>query len=426
MALAAGLGGLAQGFAQGLKLRSDLEDAQANREFRQKQAGIMEQQRELNQLEINKGARMQETQRRIAEEFQNFKNYGGDYAQFKPQTEGVGANAPLDPFQNFKAIDFHYDRMKGLLQEQALIAGKDPFEVERSVRALRKENYMEDLGRAMTAFRLGDPSAVDTIKGVYNKSFRDGNQMTGGTFDEASGKFVFEFKTKDGNVVPRSFSRDEILDTLSRGAMNVADAAKLDMQARENEKQRGHESKMLGTKLEFEGKEGAANRTSREKISAEENKSAEKRTGISAGATIQAANIRAASDEKVAGISAETRKSEAMQTRIDRVRKDFGEELNSAFGYNDKSSSALEGAELNRLNENKTIARGILDGYVDRGMGISASEAALAVNALRNPKGTKFGTTKDADGKEIYFVETNGQRIMVPKRYVPQEFMKGK
>lgn len=424
MALAAGLGGLAQGFAQGLKLRSDLEDAQANREFRQKQSGIMEKQGELAQLEINKGARMQETQRRIGEEFQNFKNYTGDYAQFKPQTEGVGANAPMNPFDNFRAIDFHYDRMKGLLQEQALIAGKDPFEVERSVRTLRKENYMENLGRAMTAFRLGDPGAIDSIKDVYNKSFKDGNQMTGGTFDEASGKYVFEFKTKDGNVVPRSFSRDEILDTLSRGAMNVADAAKLDMQARENQRDREFKAGESEKDRTFKSGEGEKDRTFKAGEGDKDRKSAEKRTGISAGAQLESTRMRVAGDKEVAGIQAESRSEERVATNMRDARKNFTEGLDSAFGMNTKMASSLEGPELKRHNSNKALAGDLFNHSAKYNMALTPAEAALAVDALRNPKGTNYGKTKDSDGKVVYFIEVEGRRIPVPTNYVPEAFRK--
>jgi len=215
--LGAAIGGFAQGFGQGMKIRSDLEDAKAKREF-------MGLQKEKLQQELDVGKQFAELQQGMATETQDYAKGTGNYAPAEGQT--------YDP-TNPAVVDQYYTRIGAMAKQQAILANKNPLEVDEQMNKFRKERFSERVMQASSLLKSGDESGFELLKPVYNQMFKDGRELVRGAYNKDNDSFDLTYKDKDGTERQTSVGRAAFAENIVPLALNPADAAKFAMQNKE-------------------------------------------------------------------------------------------------------------------------------------------------------------------------------------------------
>lgn len=366
------LGGFAKGYTQGLKLRSDLDDAEERR-------GILGLEKQAKQLAIDNEKAFADLNKQISTEINTFNEM--------PNKD--------DPTQ----FDAHYGRLGGLLKQQAVLARKDPLEVDKSINAMRKDKYAEKIYQAASLLQSGDDSGINVLKPVFNNMFKDGNTLQGGTFNKDTDSFDLTYVNKAGETVNRSVKREDLANRIVPLALNVADAVKLDIKAREDEKQRNFQSVEGDKTRDFQGKQNDKDRGLKVKLNEDDNKTRLQTSAMGLQGTMYAADKGA--ESRVAGRA---------NAREDKDYDDFQTQINDALGWN-KNNPLVTPEDLSNRNRDAAAMTGIWNTTRDvGGKKLSAYEVAQVV------KGIQGGKAKFSESNGYQIVDVNGVRAVLPKQ----------
>lgn len=364
--IGAALGGLASGYVQGVKLKSELADAEEKR-------GLMALQKQSAQIQIDNEKAMQTLGQQIGEEIKSF--------------------AAMPNRDDPELFDAHYSKLGGLLKQQAILARKDPLEVDKSIQAMRKERFAERVFQATQLLKDGDvEGGMAALQPVYNRIYKDGNTLTGFSHDVEKDLINLQFTRKDGTTGTRSVPRMDFATNIAPLVLNYADAVKLDHQAREAEKGR-----------KFEGEQKGLDRTSREGIARMEQQGADRRSAASNATSV-----------KVAEIGREGR-SEARADSTEREYRDrMLKDIDNAMAFSNRSSGIppTEG-ELRELNFTRSAATTAFDTtYKKTGVPITGAQFKNALDAYRaNPKSV---FVKDNPELGLRGIKYEGVEFLVP------------
>jgi len=362
--IAAGLGALGEGFVRGVKIGSDLADAETRR-------GLMDQQIAREKAQIEKEKTLSDLRTQIANEVASFKPAGPD------DTEGFNA---------------YYDRLKPLMMKQAALSGVDPLLVEQSIDDKRKSKYAERLYTALGDIQAGNPVGFEKLKPVYNQMFKDKGTLIGGAYDQKTDSVTMNFTAPgDESGKPQSMTLPrEAFVKQAFAYLNTSDAIRFETQdlARQASERR---------KEAFESGENEKNRGLKRDLSKEDNAAAERRTIISGEYGLKAAGARASvgSDEKV-------------QARYEKNYDDFRKDLGTAFGYDPKNPLQPKDA-LENFNKSAAAATNIWKATSKSGANLSASEVRQVMEAVSQGKEK---TINEKDGWRL--VEVGSIKAVVP------------
>lgn len=254
--MAAGLGiaagAFAQNYAQALGLRSRL-DAE-------------KQQQEANEIELRRKRDFEAAQKELAGLHQNFLNTNYDFVNNKPYEQapegGItppGAMRPTDPYTDSARVKAYYDRITPLLERQAYATGKDFLGVRQQVDALRKGQFVERVGSALSMIEAGDEAGIKNLQAVYDM-YPDGRKITGGKINQ-DGTVLLQYE-QNGQAGERVISKEQLVN-FGKLALNPADAAKLRFQLLESQKDREFKSGEGEKDRTFRAGEGEKDRTFR-------------------------------------------------------------------------------------------------------------------------------------------------------------------
>ena len=369
--VASGLGALGEGLVRGIKLGSDLSDADKRR-------GLMDLQAKQAQLNVDRDTKMNELSNQLAQEFTNYRDGAGAYAP------GEGMTYDRTSTQ---AADLHYSRIQPLLQQQAVLSGKNPALVDKELKELRREGYAEKVFQAAQLLEAGDvEGGTKVLQPLYSKMFADGTDVKGVTYDKTKDSLSM-LTVRDGKESMVEMPRSKVVDMLNYGALNPGDAVKLKMREKEKQADRDFESGQTDKKLK-----------NAKEISAADNASAERRTGISAEAT------RYAADKGVEG-----RRNAGLNAREDKDYDDFQAQINDSLGWS-KNNPLVTPEQLQARNRDAALMTGIFNTTRDvAGKKLSAYEAAQIVKGIEN----KTAKMVQKDGYTI--VDVGGLRAVMPR-----------
>lgn len=383
MALGAAISGLVQGVGQGIKLRSDMEDAEQRR-------GLMDLRKKNEQLDYDTKVEIRSLQDQIGNEIKLFN-------------EREDRETP-------DAIDGHYTKVGALMKRQAVLAGKDHFAVDKTINDMRKDKYQEKIFAASRLLANGDESGVEILKPVYNKMFKDGNTLVGGAYDKETDSFNLTYTNKNGEQLTRSVSRDKLANDLVPLALNVADASKLAMKAEEDKKEREFKAGENKKDRDFKGGENEKDRA----LKVEEGKQdrgLKRELSNSDNATrVQVAGIGLEGTKYSADKGAESRINAKKEGRDDKDYDDFQSQINDALGWN-KNNPLVTPQQLERRNKDAAAMTGIFNATREvGGKKLSAYEVAQLV------KGIDAETAKYTQKDGYTIVEVGGIRGIMPKK----------
>lgn len=380
--IAAGLGALGEGFVRGIRIGSDLTDADTRR-------GLVDMQKKQAQLALDRDTQMADLSKQLGQEFVDYR-------------DGTGAYAPAEGQQydrtSPQSADLHYSRIQPLLQQQAILSGKNPAMVDKELKELRKEGYAERVFQASQLMESGDvEGGAKILQPLYRKMFADGTDVKSVAYDKTKDALSM-VTVRDGQESVVEMPRGKVVDMLNYGALNPADAVKLKMREKEKQADRDFESGQTDKKLKAEAEQRGLDRKSREAISAADNASAERRTGISAEAT------RYSADRSV-----EARRNAGANARDDKDYDDFQTQINDALGWN-KNNPLVTPEQLQSRNRDAAAMTNIWNTTRDvGGKKLSAYEVAQVI------RGIEGKTAKYAEKDGYTIVDVGGIRAVLPK-----------
>jgi hypothetical protein len=382
MALGAAISGLVQGIGQGIKLRSELDDAEQRR-------GLMDLRKKNEQLDYDTKVEIRSLQDQIGNEIKLFN-------------EREDRETP-------DAIDGHYTTVGALMKRQAVLAGKDHFAVDKTINDMRKDKYQEKIFAASRLLANGDESGVEILKPVYNKMFKDGNTLVGGAYDKETDSFNLTYTNKNGEQLTRSVSRDKLANDLVPLALNVADASKLAMKAEEDKKEREFKAGENKKDRDFKGgenekdralkvEEGKQDRGLRRDLNRDDN-----------ATRVQVAGIGLEGTKYSADKGAESRINAKKEGREDKDYDDFEKSVNDALGWN-KNNPLTTAKQLEKRNEDAARMMGLFTTTREQSnRKLSAYEAAQIVKGIDD----KTARYAEKDGYKI--VQVGDLRAVMPK-----------
>lgn len=369
----AGIGGFAKGFANGLRLQSDMQDAEEKR-------GLMALQKQGEQLRIDKETAMADLSKNMGVEQKNFIDRSGEY-------EGL---------DDVKAADLNYTRMGAMLKQQATLAGKNPFEVDESINKLRKERFSERVMQGTNLLRAGDDKGFDVLKPVYNSLFQDGSELLGGKYNKDSDTYTLNYKDKNGQEQTRDVKREQFTEGMIPLALNAADAAKymmqnkeMEMKVKENEKDRT-----------LKASEGEKDRSNRTGIALIGERGANERAKMSLEGTKYAA------DKGVEG-----RVASATTARNEKNLDDVQKEYNIAIGFTESRSGIFSPGEISQMNVDRAEAMNMYRlTQQHTNQNLTGGELRMLQDAIRAGK----AKVKVDQASGLAGVEYNGVRGILP------------
>ena len=371
MSIAAGLGALGEGFVRGVKLSSDLADAEQRR-------GLQGLQMKREQAAIDKENQFNDLSKQLSQEYMDLRDGKGAYAPAEGQTYN-----PADP----RVGDIHYSRIEPLLKQQAALSGKNPELVSKELRDLRRERYAENVFRAAQLFDAGDvEGGTAVLQPLYNRVFTDGTDVKGVAYNKANDSLSMTL-LRDGKESVVDMPRAKLVDMLTYGALNTGDAVKIRMQRADKEGDR-----------KFEAGERDKDRGLKRDLNESDNRAAMQRTQISAGATVRAAEL-----------GVEGRRNAGANARDDKDYDDFQNQINDALGWN-KSNPLVTPEQLQARNRDAAAMTNIWNTTRDiGGKKLSAYEVAQVV------RGIEGKTAKYAQKDGYTIVDVGGIRAVLPK-----------
>lgn len=382
MGIAAGLGALGEGFVRGVKLGSDLSDAEQRR-------GLQGLQMKREQAAIDKEAQFNDLSKQLSQEYSDLRDGKGAYAPAEGQTYN-----PADP----RVGDIHYSRIEPLLKQQAALSGKNPELVSKELRDLRRERYAENVFRAAQLFDAGDvDGGTAVLQPLYNRVFTDGTDVKGVAYNKANDSLSMTL-LRDGKESVVDMPRAKLVDMLTYGALNTGDAVKLRMQRSEKAEDR-----------KFEAGEKEKDRGLRKDLSEADNKAAMQRTQATVTGGIRQAEI-----------GRESRQNNAANLREDRAEDDVIKGLPLAFGYDPKNQFQADG-ERDLFSARSSQAMSIFQ--ATRGLGFQPPDqyglATIVRGLEKDPKTGRPSIPKEnvreVQGRPGFFaVKYKGVEAIVP------------
>lgn len=384
MSTAAGLGALGEGIIRGMKLGSDMNDAEQRR-------GLMGLQMKREQAAIDKEAQFNDLSKQLAQEYTDLRDGKGAYAPAEGQTYN-----PADP----RVGDIHYSRIEPLLKQQAALSGKNPELVSKELRDLRRERYAENVFRAAQLFDAGDvEGGTAVLQPLYNRVFTDGTDVKGVAYNKANDSLSMTL-LRDGKESVVDMPRAKLVDMLTYGALNTGDAVRFRVQRADKAEDR-----------KFEAGERDKDRGLKRELNESDNRAAMQRTQATVSGGIRQAEI-----------GRESRISAGANAREERNEDDVVKGLPLAFGYDPKNQlqadgerdlfSARSSQALSIFKTTKQIAKDIPppDQY---------GLATIVRGLEKDPKTGKRGITKEnireIPGAPGYFaVDYKGVQAVVP------------
>lgn len=225
MGIGAAISGFAQGAAQGIKLRSDLDDAEQRR-------GLMRTQQKTAELtnQLTEGQIARENERKAIREegvaLTKAYSTGEDAERFGfVLSEDEFGNKKYDP-NDPANIRRNYDLNKDLTRRRAIAFDRNPDADVSALEDLQKKRYQERLNTAVTLADIGDWSGFNrAMKSVYS-DFQDGRQFTGSkVFDSDKGKMVTMYYTDEKTSSPGEYTVPlQNLSVMARQGLNLNDA----------------------------------------------------------------------------------------------------------------------------------------------------------------------------------------------------------
>jgi hypothetical protein len=251
MGLGIAAGAFAQGYANALGLKSRLESEK--------------QQQELTQIKLQRERDFDAAQKELAQLHSNFLDTNYDFVGGKPyeqQQGGItppGQQRPTDPYTDSARVKAYYDRITPLLEKQAYASGKDFLGVRKQVDDLRRGQFIERVGSALSMIEAGDEAGIKNLQAVYDM-YPDGRKITGGKINE-DGTVLLQYE-QNGQAGERVISKEQLIN-FGKLALNPADAAKLRFQLLESQKERDFKSGEGEKDRTFRSGEGEKDRTFR-------------------------------------------------------------------------------------------------------------------------------------------------------------------
>lgn len=221
MSIGAAIGGLVQGFAQGAKLKSDLEDAETRR-------GLMGLQAKQAQLAVDTGEE-QAAARKEAASFIKGYNAGDTNLGFIRNEDGsYDPNLPQNIARN-------YELQEQSAQRVALAHGQNPTKAIAEVRELRKNGFQEGVNQAAALYGIGDLDAGDAVLKKVYPMIRDGQTFLGSqAVENDPNKVALRYKVdKTGEEKTLVTNREDLAKRLLPMAMNITDAANYNLRTQE-------------------------------------------------------------------------------------------------------------------------------------------------------------------------------------------------
>ncbi len=340
MGLGAAIGGLAGGYAKGVQIRSDLEDAKENR-------GLKALQRQQAELELDRNKQLTQVRGQMSEAIRGFQ--GADLND----TEAWNAQA---------------NTLEGLLVQEAGLTGASTYDALKNFRELTNNRFSEQVFAAAQFINRGDPAGIDMLKPVKNRFMPDGNMLTGGTYNKNDDTWDLSYQDKDGNTRMVSMPREELARSLPL-YMNIGDASKLMMQQQLKEDERAYQDKRDATKMEFEGVQ----------------------TDKTLDAKILSAKITAAATTDAAQSRGVTRRNERLEDRINAGVIAIEKGIADHLGYNPKMAIA---ADTQRYNNATALALQIYETNAIASKGASLLRSSELVRIMQS---IEEGTAKIND-----------------------------
>lgn len=251
--MAAGLGiaagAFAQNYAQAMGLRSRLDSEK--------------QQQEANSIKLQRERDFDAAQKELGAMHKSFLDTGYDFVGNKPYDPvpdgGItppGAARPTDPYTDSARVKAYYDRVTPLLEKQAYATGKDFLGVRKQVDDLRRGQFVERVGSALSMIEAGDEAGIKNLQAVYDM-YPDGRKITGGKINQ-DGTVLLQYE-QNGQAGERTISKDQLVN-FGKLALNPADAAKLRFQLLETQKDRDFKSGEGQKDRDLRAGEGKADR----------------------------------------------------------------------------------------------------------------------------------------------------------------------
>ena len=370
--LAAGLGALGEGFVRGIRIGSDLSDAETRR-------GLVGLQTERAKLNLDRDTQMNNLSKQLGQEFTDYRDGKGAYAPAEGQTYDRTST---------QAADLHYSRIQPLLQQQAVLSGKNPALVDKELKELRRDGYAEKVFQAAQLFEAGDvENGTKLLQPLYRKMFADGTDVTNVVYDRNKDSLAMT-TVRDGKESLVEMPRAKLVDMLNYGALNTGDAVKLKMREKEKALDRDFESTQTDKKLKNAKEISEADNRSREKV----------------GAGHDAAT-RYSADKSV-----DARRAAGANAREDKDYDDFQTQINDALGWN-KNNPLVTPEQLEARNRDAAAMTGIWNTTRDvGGKKLSAYEVAQVVRGIQGK------TAKYAEKDGYTIVDVGGVRAVLPKQ----------
>jgi len=332
MSLSAAVAGLAGGYVKGRQIKADLEEKEQTR-------GLRELQRQSAELTLNRERDMADLSKQI----------GDKVMSFAPQS--------LD---DIDAFDNHYNQLEGLLVKQASIAGKDPLAVKTQMDNLRREKYAERVFAATKMFETGNEAGFEILKPVYNRLFKDGNMLMGGTYNKVDDTFDIRYMGKGGEEKTVSVGREALVKQYLPMGLNTGDALKLALREIEQTEANKFQTGLLDKKLKAQAEEGDKDRANR--------------TGI--------ARMNVEGEVRAAGIRAQNAADREDASDNRQTLRDFQKGLETAFGYDPKFTDP---EQRSKFNTNSAAATNIFRSTRDvAGTTITPSESVEIIEGIRS------------------------------------------
>lgn len=366
-------GAFADNYARAMGLRSQLDDAEARR-------GLMKTQQEAANLQLEQQKALVESQKAIADDYKNFLDPNFDYVGGKPMEPQAGIAAPgtapvkMDPFKDSARVGALYDRQATLLERQAALAGKNPLEVRAQFDKLRKDQFVERVGGALSLIEAGDEAGIKQLQGVYDL-YPDGRKITGGKINQ-DGSVLLQYE-QNGQAGERVISKDQLLQ-FSKLALNPADAAKLRFQLIEKQKDRDFEGSQLDKRLTFTAGENEKDRNLKGSEGDKDRANRVTTATIGGEASVAAASIRGA------GGGETTDARQRLKMAIDGIEKIYQADYDAVKANTQASFSPEKRTALNKeIQRRQALAEEIIRGSFQTGNeNVSGRSAAVLADDI--------------------------------------------
>lgn len=217
MGIGAAVGGLAKGLAGGMKLKSELDDAEERR-------GLMGLQRKAAQQQIDEQDEKAAARSEAAGFIKGYAEGNTDLGFVRNEDGSYDPNLPANVARN-------YDLQEQSARRVALAYGQSPTKAAAEVRTLRKEGFQEGVNTAAQLYGMGDLAGGDAALSKVYPLIRDGRTFLGSQVDPNDPKKIaLRYRLdKTGEESSMSTTLDEVSKRLLPLAMNLTDAANFNL-----------------------------------------------------------------------------------------------------------------------------------------------------------------------------------------------------